>query len=123
MTAVPIKQYDPGFINSVVHQLTGGQILYYLLHTWSQEPNRTVIIWCQAGDAAAKENAIRVALAKERKARGLPRTFELKFSTPWPYTHQGIKGEAIKVERTGGGMQTRMQAAFLAMQRKYGGTI
>lgn len=120
MNSVPIKQYDPGFINSVVHSLTGAQILYYLLHTWASEPNRPVIIWCQTGEGSAKENSIRVALSKERKARDLPRTFELRFSAPWPYTHNGIKGEAIKVERTGGGVQTRMQAAFLAMQRKYG---
>jgi hypothetical protein len=123
MNPVPINHYDPGFINSVTHSLTGAQILYYLFHTWATEPNRSVIIWCQSGEAASKENSIRVALAKERKARGLPRTFEMKFSAAWPYTHNGIKGEAIKVERTGGGIQTRMQAAFLAMQRKHGGKL
>jgi hypothetical protein len=117
MQAVPITQGDPGFINCVVHSLTGAQVLYYLFHTWSQEPDRSVIIWCEKGETLAKMNAIRVALAKERKARGLPRTFELKFSESWPHTHLGIKGEAIKVERIGGTMQTRMRAAFLSLSR------
>lgn len=117
MSNVPITSYDPGFINSVVHQLTGAQLLYYLFHTWSMSENRPVIVWCQTGEAAAKQNAIRVALAKERAARNLPSTFELKFSATWPYTHDGIKGEAIKIERTSGGLKTRMQAAFLNMQR------
>jgi hypothetical protein len=118
MSTVPIKQYDPGFINCVTHSLTGAQVLYYLFHTWSKEPNRAVTLWCDKGDALQKMNAIRVALAKERKARSLPRTFELRFSDTWPYTHLGIKGEAIKVERTSGTMQTRMRAALLSMNRQ-----
>lgn len=118
MNQVPIKQYDPDFINCVVHSLTGAQILYYLLHVWSKESNRPVVLWCAKGEGSQKVNVVRVALAKERKARGLPRTFELRFSDPWPYTHNGIKGEAIKVEQVGGTMQTRMQAAFFAMKRK-----
>lgn len=121
MNGIPIKQYDPGFIDCVVHSLTGAQVLYYLFHTWSQDQTRSVVIWCERGETQAKVNAIRVALAKERKARGLPRTFELRFSEPWPHTHIGIKGEAIKVERVGGTMHTRMQAAFLTlMERSHG---
>jgi hypothetical protein len=117
MNTVPITQYDPGFIDSVVHGLTGAQILFYLFHTWNREPARPVIIWCEQGEAAGKVNAIRVALAKERKARDLPRTFELKFSDRWPYTHNGIKGEAIKVERMRGTLQTQMRAAFISLSR------
>lgn len=114
----PVPHSDPGFINSVIHSLTGAQILYYLFHTWEQDSGRSVIIWCDKGEAVAKMNAIRVALAKERGARGQQRTFELKFSEPWPYTHMGIKGEAIKVERVGGNMQTRMRAAFVTLAQK-----
>lgn len=117
MNQLPIRQYDPGFIDCMVHSLTGAQILYYLFHTWSQNQTQSIIIWCERGETDAKVNAIRVALAKERKARGLPRTFELRFSESWPHTHNGIKGEAIKVDRIGGGVQTRMRAAFLTLTR------
>jgi hypothetical protein len=110
---LPLKGYDPGFINCVVHSLTGSQILYHLFSIWSENPNESVILWCRKGDAEWKVNAVRVALSKERKARGVPRTFELRFSeVPWPYTFMGIKGEAVKVERVNGSIQTRMRAAM-----------
>ena len=110
--AVPISQYDPGFINSVVHSLTGAQCLFYMFHAWSTNPSLPIIFWCKRGDGEGKINAIRVALAKERKARNVPRTFELRFSEPWPDTHLGVKGEAIKVERVSGSLHTQMSAAF-----------
>lgn len=116
MNAVPIKHYDPGFINCVVHNLTGSQILFYLFTTWSEESTRPVILWCRKGDAEWKMNAVRVALSRERRSRGIPRTFELRFSEPWPYTYEGIKGEAIKVERHSGTLQTRVRAAIAAMK-------
>jgi len=121
MNTIPIRQYDPGFIDCMVHSLTGAQVLYYLFHTWSQHQTQSVIIWCERGETPAKVNAVRVALAKERKARSLPRTFELRFSDPWPYTHNGIKGEAIKVERVSGTLQTRMQSAFMTLMEKSNG--
>lgn len=117
MNLVPEHNSDPGFINCVIHSLTGAQILYYLFLTWNQEPARSIIIWCEKGETSAKVNAIRVALAKERGSRGLPRTFELKFSEPWPHTHLGIKGEAIKIEKSGGSVQTRMRAAFVSLSQ------
>lgn len=115
MTQVPIIQHDPAFINGVIHSLTGAQILYYLFFSWESQPNRPVILWCQKGETAGKVNAIRVALAKERKARDLPRTFELRFSQHWPYTHEGIKGEAIKIERSSGGLRMQMRTAMLTL--------
>lgn len=118
MQAVPIKHYDPGFVNCVTHSLTGAQILFYLLHSWNDDSEKAVILWCRKGDAEWKANALRVALSKERKARDIPRTFELRFSQPWPHTHNGFKGEAIKVLKVRGSMQTQMRAAFLHMQTK-----
>jgi hypothetical protein len=121
MTNPPVDDIETGFVNCVVHSLTGAQVLYYLLHIWSREPRRSVILWCATGEAVAKSNSLRVALSKERKAKDLPRTFELKFSEPWPYTYLGIKGEAIKVEKLGGSIATRMRSAMLAMNRKAAG--
>lgn len=115
--SVPINQFDPGFINCLVHSLTGAQILFYLFHTWRDEPTRAVTLWCEKGEGLQKMNAIRVALSKERKLRNLPRTFELRFSDTWPYTHMGIKGEAIKVEQVSGTLLTQMRAAFLELKR------
>lgn len=116
-SAVPLSQNEPGFINCLVHNLTGAQVLFYLFHAWKDDPNRAVILWCEKGEALKKMNSIRVALSKERKARGLLRTFELRFSFPWPYTHNGIKGEAIKVEQVGGTLLTQMRAAFTELNR------
>lgn len=107
-----------GFIDCVTHTLTGAQILFYLFHTWQSNPDASVILWCRTGDAKAKANAVRVALSKERGARSAPRTFELQFSTHWPYTEGGIKGEAIKVERLRGSMSTRLRAAFLTVTQE-----
>ena len=120
MTHLPVSEYDPGFINCVIHSLSGAQVLYHLFHRWESDPNRPIIIWCEKGETSAKANAIRVALSKERKARGLPRTFELKFSEQWPYTHDGIKGEALKITRHGGTMLTRMRAAMLSINKGEG---
>lgn len=111
------KHFDPGFINSVTHSLTGNQVLFYLMHMWASDSTMPVIIWCNRSDALYKASNIRTALSKERKSRNLPRTFELRFSEPWPYTHMGIKGEAIKVERVGGTIQTRLQAAMEKLRR------
>lgn len=115
---VPVKDFDPAFINTVTHNLTGAQILYYLFNIWSDVPNQPVTLWCQRDEAEWKANAIRVALSKERKSRKIPRTFELKFSHTWPHTYEGIKGEAIKVERSGGSIQTRMRAALLEINKR-----
>lgn len=117
MSAVPIKQYDPGFVNCVTHSLTGAQILFYAFHSWATDQNQSITLWCRKGDAQQKANALRVALAKERKQRQIPRTFELRFGEVFPYTHDGVKGEAIKVERVGGTLQTRMRAAFFEIQK------
>jgi len=117
MDELPTIQ-DRGFVNTVIHSLTGAQILFHLLHVWRDEPTRSVILWCRKGEALAKMSAIRVALSKERGVRGTPRTFELRFSEQWPYTHEGIKGEAIKVERVAGTIMTRMQAAMMSIQTK-----
>lgn len=117
MTQPDHKHFDPGFINSVTHSLTGNQVLFYLMHTWASDPTQAIIIWCNRADAVYKMNSIRTALSKERKSRNTPRTFELRFSEPWPYTHMGIKGEAIKVERVGGTTMTRMQAALQKLRR------
>lgn len=111
------KRFDPGFINCVTHSLTGIQVLYHLSLTWAQTPFQPIVIWCLPGDAAAKANVIRVALSRERKARGVKALFELRFSEPWPHTYMGIKGEAIKITRVGGGDLTRMRAAFAALER------
>lgn len=116
MTKPEHKRFDPGFINCVTHELTGAQILFYLMHTWATEPTLSVILWCRE-DAISKGNNLRVALSKERKERKLVRTFELRMSEPWPYTHMGIRGEAIKIERVAGTLQTRVQAAAQALWR------
>lgn len=112
------KRFDPGFINCVTHELSGAQILFYLLHTWEKTPLQPVILWCRE-EATAKANAVRVALSRERKAHNLTRVFELRVSEPWPYTYMGIRGEAIKIERVAGTMQTRVQAAFEKMKRNW----
>lgn len=109
------KRFDPGFINCVTHSLTGVQVLYHLGLTWAQLPSQSIIVWCLPGDALAKANVVRVALSRERKARGLSAQFELRFSEPFPYTHMGIKGEAIKVTKVRGGGLTQMRAAFAAL--------
>lgn len=116
--SIPVVGYESGLINCVVHSLTGAQVLYYLFHIWEDESVYSTILWCDKGETSAKVNAVRVALSKERAARGLPRTFELKFSQPWPYTHMGIKGEAVKVERLRGNSATRLRAAFVALAQK-----
>jgi hypothetical protein len=115
---VPIKDFDPAFINTVTHNLTGAQTLYYLFNIWMDFPSQSVVLWCERDDAEAKCNAIRVALSKERKLRSIPRTFELRFSETWPYTYNGIKGQAVKIERIGGSIRTRMRAAMLEMSMK-----
>ncbi len=112
MGAVPLRDYTPGFVDCVTHSLTGAQILYYALHEWRDDQTQPVVLWCRKGDAEWKANALRVALSKERKERSIPRTFELRFSKPWPHTHNGLKGEAIKVERVNGTTMTRIRAAF-----------
>lgn len=112
MSAVPIKNYDPKFINAVTHPLTGAQLLYYLMHTWEDDPSRLVTLWCRRGEAYSKANSVRVALSKERRARRLKRVYELRVSSYWPYTHEGIKGEAINIERVEGTLQTQMRAAL-----------
>lgn len=117
MNAVPIKQHDPAFINCVVHNLTGSQILYYLLHVWSQDRAQPVVLWCRKGEAEWKANSARVSLSKERRSRKFPRTFELRFSEPWPYTFEGVKGEAIRVERVSGTIQTQVRAAWAALKK------
>ncbi len=116
--SVPIKDFDPGFIDCVVHALTGAQVLFYLFNIWENESIYSTVIWCNKGETSAKVNAIRVALSKERAARGLPRTFELKFSESWPYTHNGIKGEAVKITRHRGSNATRLRAAFVSLAQK-----
>lgn len=117
MGAVPIKPYTPGFVDCVTHSLTGAQILFYMFHMWSEQPNQSITLWCRKGEADWKANALRVALSKERKQRGLPRTFELRCGEAFPYTYNDVKGEAIVVERVGGTMQTRIRAAFFEMQK------
>lgn len=106
------------FINCVIHQLTGAQILYYLLNIWTVDSQKPVVLWCRKGDAVSRASAIRVALSKERKSRDAVRTFELRVSEPWPYTHKGIKGEAIRIHRELGSMMTRVRAAMTALQGK-----
>lgn len=118
MPTVPIKDYNPGFVNGVTHVLTGAQTLYYLFNAWAEHENLPVILWYRRGEAEFRVNAIRVALSKERKLRGLKRTFELRFSDTWPHTHEGVKGEAIKVERVGGTLQTRVRAALIQMNQQ-----
>ncbi len=113
----PVR-FDPGFVNCVTHTLSGAQVLYHVLHTWHREEDSLIVIWCFEGEAQAKANAIRVALSKERKDRKLLRTFELRFSEPFRYTHLGIKGEAIIIRRDTGTMQTQVQAAFASFQFK-----
>lgn len=110
------KEFDPGFIDSVTHALTGAQVLYHMLHTWESQPRLPIIIWC-LGDAGFKADSIRVALSRERKANNAPRTFELRFSEPWKHTHMGVRGEAIKVTRELGRTTTRIQAAMQRMNR------
>lgn len=118
MSMVPIKNADAGFVDCVTHVLTGSQTLYYLFSIWSENPEQPIILWYRRGEAEFRINAIRVALSKERKVRGLKRTFELRVSDSWPHTHEDIKGEAIKVERVGGTIQTRMRAAFQSIHQR-----
>ena len=111
MNAVPIIDYDPSFFDIATHQLSGPQILYYLFNAWQTQDS--VILWCRKGDGASKINTIRVALSKERKSRGVMRTFELRFNDPWPYTYNGVKGEAFKVEKIRGSFSTQFSDAMM----------
>lgn len=114
MNQLPIN-HESGLVNCVVHSLSGAQVLFYLFHIWEVENRDSAIIWCGTGETYAKVNAIRVALSKERAARKLPRTFELRFSESWPHTHMNIKGEAIKVERLLGSQLTQLRAAMVRL--------
>lgn len=116
--SVPVLNFDPGFIDCVVHTLSGAQVLFYLFHIWENESIYSTVIWCNKGETSQKVNAIRVALSKERAARSLPRTFELRFSESWPYTHNGIKGEAVKITRHRGSNATRIRAAFVTLANR-----
>ncbi len=106
----------PAFIDTATHFLTGAQVLFHLFHTWEVEPNRPVTLWSLRGEGIAKMKVIRVALSKERNERKTYRTFELRFSEPYPYTFRGIKGEAMRVVRVAGTMQTRINAAFVQLK-------
>jgi hypothetical protein len=110
------KRFDPGFVNCVTHSLTGAQILYHMMHSWNQSEDMPVTLWCRKGDAVAKASTVRVALSKERRDRNVLRTFELRLSEAFPYTHFGIQGEAIVIYRVKGGKMTQLQAAFTAIK-------
>lgn len=121
MLVLDQQRFDPGFIDCITHALTSNQILHYLALTWAEDKERVVILWCHTGEAAAKAQSIRVALSKERKRRGEVRTFEIRVSSAWPYTHRGVKGEAIKIWRDRGTKMTRMYAALKQMKEQRGG--
>lgn len=119
--ALPLKNYDPGFVDCVVHNLTGAQIIFRLMYAWKAHPSMPVVLWCRKGDAVHKMNAIRVALSRERKSRNIPRTFELEFSAIFPQEHMEIRGESVRVRKTKGTLLTQMRAVvFESKQNNQG---
>lgn len=103
-------------MDCLTHQLTGAQVLFHLMNVWRDNPNQPVTLWFFRGEAEKRLKSIRVALSKERSDRDITRTFELRFSESWPHTHDGIKGEAMKVTRVSGGTTTRLNAAFAVLK-------
>lgn len=110
--SLPLQEPEIGFIDCVTHNLTGMQTLYHMLYNWKEDSRRPLILWCLKGTTEAQKNTIKVALSRERKIRGAVRTFELRFGEAWPYTHDGIRGDAMVVTRSLGSLTTRMNEAF-----------
>lgn len=69
-------------IDCVRHQPTGVQLLYQLLPRLQASPHAAALLVIDAGRFVSVTNKIRVTLSKERRARSVPRTFELRFSLP-----------------------------------------
>lgn len=111
------EHIDPesGFIDCVVHSLTGGQVLFYLLRTWEKNPNQPVTVWTRDGEAVNKVKAMRVVLSKRRKANKQPRLFEIHCSEAWRHTHNGIRGEAVLVTRETATVSTQVKVAFMKL--------
>ena len=97
-------------LDTTLHALTGTQMLYHILRYWRVNPQEEVFLWARPRDAKHKVASLRVALAKERKARRALRTFRIEGHEAWPYTANGVRGEVIKLTRSTGGPTARSAA-------------
>ena len=87
----------PRQINYLRHQLTARQSLSILLECWRESRSNPVILIAPTGACETVIRSIRVILSKERKAASRKSAFGFVISNVFPYTDNGIKGEAVVV--------------------------
>lgn len=95
-----------------LHQLTGPQILYALMCQW-REGRESVIVATDPGTSGSIMNRVRIALTRERKARGEGRAFALKHGSE--VIGRDSTGAALAyfvIEKSKGGAKTAMARAI-----------
>ena len=75
-------------IDTVTHQYTGRQMLGRLLDFWAESIFLPIYLIAPAGEIDSRVNAIRVALAKERKRQHLNAHYGMLTSEPFKWTHR-----------------------------------
>lgn len=88
-------------INCLRHPMTSRQCLSMLLDFWQLSRNLPVVLITKKGQAAILVKLIRATLSKERqelRVRAAPVNYGFKCSEVFPFTDQGVKGEAIVVQ-------------------------
>lgn len=108
MTTTPDKR----IVDCRLHQLTGPQILYRLMCQW-RDGRESIIVATEPGNSGSIMNRVRIALTRERKARGEGRAFALKHGTE--VIGRDSTGSPLAyfiIERGKGGAKTAMARAI-----------
>jgi hypothetical protein len=85
-------------LDTVAHRYTGRQMLDRILHMWKESIELPIYVVATRNEALSRINAIRVALAKERKKQHLNAHYGMDTSDVFGWTHEsGVKGEAIVI--------------------------
>lgn len=87
-------------INCLRHPMTSRQALSMLLDFWKLSRGTPVVLITHTGQAATMVKLIRATLSKERQGlrkQGASVNYGFKCSDVFPFTDEGVRGEAIVI--------------------------